>query len=195
MKIECMCGSFIYDQTDAISYKASFVADQDYFDLLDEIERHIHTLAATLRNTSAKDPAATSIVNQTTFNVSKTLRTFARRKIYQCTACGRLFVDDVQFASQVFVPADAEQSKNLLRSIKGDAWKRPLRGHWNDGKDGPNKGELWWGFGDTEEGYEKFHDFETLQRRYLEVFARLRTRDIVRDALLQNGNDIIHQWP
>jgi hypothetical protein len=195
MKIYCTCGNTIYDQTDAISYKASFVADQDYEDLCDAIERHIQTLAATLRSKPVKAPAAETAVGRVMMDVRQALRTYARRTMYQCSACGRLYVDDRSSASQIFVPADADVPKNLLRSVHGDAWKRPLRGRWNDGEDAPTKGELWWGFGDTEEGYERFDDWDTLQRRYLDVFARLRGRDILRDALLQRGGEILHQWP
>ncbi len=193
MKIKCACGNIIYDQTDMISYKASFVADQDFIDLSDALDQHIQSLAATLTGTPTDK--ASSVVEQTMHDVQETLRSFTSRKIYQCTTCGRLYVDDARFDSQVFVPNDSSVPRNLLRSIEGDNWKRPLRGRWSQWKTSPDQGELWWGFGDAEEGFEQFQDFDALQRRYFEVFARLRQRDIVRDALLRNGDDIIHEWP
>ena len=48
MKISCECGYVIYDQTDFISYKARFTADQDDNDLLDKIEAQIKKLVTSI---------------------------------------------------------------------------------------------------------------------------------------------------
>lgn len=195
MKILGECGHTIYDQTDYISYKAFFVADQDYFDLCDAIDEQFEKLAADIVPSASAETDAEAAVQQAIRNARNAIGKYTRRAIYQCSACGRLFVDDAQFKCQIFIPKDDPVPKNLMRSIEGDKWKRNLRGHWNDWQNGPNKGELWWGCGDEEEGYERYDDFEALKRRYLEVFARLREKDILRDAFLNRGEEMLHQWP
>jgi hypothetical protein len=61
MKIGCRCGALIRDQTDFLSYKAYLVADQDWFDVLDELA---------------------------TGSERRTLLQEASREMWQCTRCG-----------------------------------------------------------------------------------------------------------
>ncbi|MCU0494734.1 MAG: hypothetical protein MUD01_24370 [Chloroflexaceae bacterium] len=194
MKIYCECGHIISDQTDYISYKARFVADQDYFDLQEAVEMHIKELVAAITGSPPEQRSTAAAAEEMVENVYDTIRSYMRRAIYQCSACGRLFVDDAQFNSQVFVPNDSVPH-NLMRSMHGDQWKRPLRGLWKEWQTDPDKGELWWGFGDAEQGYEHFDNFETLQEKYFEVFTRLHAKGILRDAHLRKGEEMIHQWP
>jgi len=195
MKISCECGHTIYDSTDNISYKAYFVADQDYYDLCDAIDEQIEKLAAGIEDSTARELNTASEAQKAMRNARIAISKYARRVIYQCSACGRLFVDDAQFQCQVFTPKDDSIPKNLMRSIEGDKWKRNLRGHWTENHKGSAKGELWWGFGDEEEGYERYDDLETLKNRYFEVFARLQEKGILRDAFLNKGEEMLHQWP
>jgi hypothetical protein len=183
MKIGCTCGSTISDQTDFLSYKAHFIADQDWYDVVDAAEGS--ELAVTYRN---DQPSGTS-------SMARHRLWRWSREMWQCKACGRLYVEDHDYAIQGFTPDEASPPHNLLRSIHGDRWKRPLVGGWRTWiKDGP-KGELWWGFGDAEEGFEQFEQWEQLEERYHEVFRRLLDKDILRSALLRYGDRTVHEWP
>jgi hypothetical protein len=195
MKIFCECGHVIYDQTDYISYKASFISDQDSSDLRDEIEEQIKKLVRKIERAASNKIDIDELVEDTIINVSDAIDKYDRRNIYLCLGCGRLFVDDAQFKLHVFIPQDDSVPKNLVRSIEGDKWKRPLRGHWQECVNKTGKGELSWGFGDEEEGYERFDDFEALKKRYFEVFARLQEKGILRDTFLRKGTEMLHQWP
>ena len=184
MKIHCECGHVIYDQSDYLPSKAYLVADQDYFDLCEAIEEQITQAAADSGH-----------AEQAREDARKALRRYARRAVFQCAACGRLWVEDAHSQSRAFAPTDAAAPKNLLRSVEGDGWKRNLRGHWNDRHGGRDKGELWWGFGGAEEGCERHDDPEEWARRYFEVFARLEAADLLRSAFLIRGAETLHEWP
>ncbi len=196
MKIFCECGHVIYDQTDYISYKASFISDQDSYDLRGEIEKQIKKLVTSLEYNASNKIDINELVEDAMIDISENIISYySRRTIYQCSGCGRLFIDDAQFHTHVFIPQDNSVQKNLMRSIEGDKWKRPLRGHWQECLNKTGKGELSWGFGDEEEGYERFNDFEALKKRYFEVFARLQEKGILRDTFLRKGTEMLHQWP
>lgn len=158
MKIRCACGELIVDQTDFISYKARFIADQDWDDAVGDEDR--------LWSCS--------------------------RHMWQCLACGRLYIDDHDGGLQCFVPESAEAPVNLLRSVHRDRWKRPMVGNWRTGAD---RGDLWWGFGVSDEGMEEFDRWDDLERRYFEVFKRLRGEDLLRSALLRRAGRTVHAWP
>ena len=195
MKISCECGYVIYDQTDFISYKARFTADQDDNDLLDKIEAQIKKLVTSIECVASNKIDIDALIEDTMIDVSDTISEYGRRSIYQCSGCGRLFIDDAQFHTHIFIPQDDSVPKNVLRSIEGDKWKRPLRGHWQECLNKTGKGELSWGFGDEEEGYERFDDLEALKKRYFEIFVRLQEKGILRDAFLITGTEMLHQWP
>ncbi len=122
MKIFCECGWVIYDQTDCISYKASFIADQDSFDLCDKIEEQIKKLAANIEYAASNKIDIDVLIENTMIDISDTIIDYSR-PIYQCSGCGRLFIDDNQFHTHVFIPQDDSVPKNLMRSIKGDEWE------------------------------------------------------------------------
>ncbi|TDC81156.1 hypothetical protein [Actinomadura sp. 7K507] len=117
------------------------------------------------------------------------------RCMWQCTACGRLYVEDRQGGLHCFAPEKAGVPSDLLGSAHGDAWKRPLVGNWRARASGGPPGELWWGFGVSDEGMEEFSRWSDLERRYHEVFERLRDRDVLRSAFLRHEGRIVHEWP
>jgi hypothetical protein len=122
MKIFCECGNIIYDNSDAISYKARFIAGQDSFDLRDKIREQIIKLVASIECATSNKMDVDVLVEDAMTDVSETIFDYSRT-IYQCSGCGRLFIDDNQFHTHVFIPQDGLVQKNLLRSIKGDEWK------------------------------------------------------------------------
>jgi hypothetical protein len=195
MKIFCECGWVIYDQTDYISYKATFRADQDSCDLLDRIEEQIKKLVEKIEHNVSNKIDISELIEDTMTGLSDAMDEYDSRNIYQCLGCGRLFVDDAQLNSHVFIRQDDSVPKNLMRSIKGDKWKRCLRGNWQESQKEKDKGELSWGFGDEEEGYERFDDLEALKKKYFEVFTRLQEKGILRDAFLIGGTEMLHIWP
>jgi hypothetical protein len=67
-----------------------------------------------------------------------------------------------------------------------------LRGRWQDSQ---GSGDLWWGGGGQDVGYEEFENWKELEKKYYEVFARLKANDVLRDAMLQKNYEMIHIWP
>jgi hypothetical protein len=183
MKISCACGSTISDNTDFLSYKARFVADQDFYDVVDASEGSEITVSY-----RDDEPAGTSsVARHRLWRWSRTM--------WQCTTCGCIWLEDHEHGIRGFTPIESSTPHNLLRSIHEDRWKRPLVGAWRTWiTDGP-KGELWWGFGDAEEGFEQFERWEQLEQRYHEVFRRLLDKEILRSAFLRDGDRMVHEWP
>ena len=83
MKIGCVCGAVIVDQTDFLSCKAHLVADQDWFDFVESSELH-----------------------------GQIDQSFVRT-CYQCMSCGRLYVDDCNRQLVRFVPETANVKRTL----------------------------------------------------------------------------------
>ncbi|WP_295615234.1 hypothetical protein [Chamaesiphon sp. GL140_3_metabinner_50] len=123
MKIFCECGHIIHDNTDCISYKASFIADQDSSDLRYKIEEQIKKLVTNIEDAASNKIDVDVLIEDTMTDISDTITDYSPRTIYQCSECGRLFVDDNQFYTHVFISQDNSVPKNLMRSIKGDEWK------------------------------------------------------------------------
>ena len=89
MKFECLCGTLIPDQTDALPYKAQFVADQDWFDLMEAID----------------EPTPHDI------------RTTLWRKLriaYQCRECGRIWLNDKAGKLHSFAPDRSDTPHDLF---------------------------------------------------------------------------------
>lgn len=106
-KFQCSCGHIIRDNTDYLSYKAHYIADQDFYDFLDELEEG-----------SIDDFASIS------FKYT--------RDIYQCTLCNNIFIFKGNFFYE-FKPIK-ENSHNLLVSSKNEKWSGFLRGYFIKGK-------------------------------------------------------------
>lgn len=122
-------------------------------------------------------------------DVEERLRGWSR-SMWQCSGCGRLYLDDHDGGLRCFVPESAGAASGLLRSVHGERWQRPVVGSWRAGR-----GELWWGFGVADEGWEEFGRWEELERRYYEVFERLRREGVLRSAFLRREGAPVHKWP
>jgi hypothetical protein len=107
-KIRCLCGHTISDNTDFINYKARFIADQDYFDLLDEIESADWTKRA------------------------NSLYKYSQ-EIYQCMNCQNV-IFLIENERIDFQPINKEKSVNLLYSTLGKEWKGFLRAYFAEEK-------------------------------------------------------------
>jgi hypothetical protein len=103
MKFVCDCDATIYDITEYISYKAHYITDQDWGVLLDGVDHVIDDVAISKKDAVNKILDFISLVH---------------RSIYQCTYCGRVYLDDVNNQLHGYVPRNEETSKELF-------WRRP----------------------------------------------------------------------
>jgi len=110
--------------------------------------------------------------------------------LFQCNECSRLIIfsrDKMHF----FSAEDPDTSKQLTHSIQGEGWKRHLRGRWINGA-----GEVWWGFGVEDQAFvADIATWDELHQRYYEAFERLRSKDILRGAMLTRDGNREHVWP
>jgi len=168
MKFRCACGEIIVDNTDSLSYKAYFIADQDWEDAFRPEEE-------------TSDEPEDRLLGWS-------------RSAWQCRACGSLYIDDDNGLAHRFRPATADTPRNILSSIHGERWKRPLRGSWRSDRTKSPPGQLWWGAGD-DSGFEEFDEWAALERRYYTVFERLLGKGALRDAFLRHEDRYLHRWP
>lgn len=193
MKILCECGHTLFDQTDYLPYKAEFISDQDNEDYWEAIDQVIEQLAATLRGSRLTEEEAKRITEQAMHDARSQTLKYRMRTMYQCSHCGRLMLDDLQSNLQTFLPATETTPKNILRSYQGNQWKRSLRAIFSSGS-----GHLMWSSSDadaTDGGFERFDNWESLERRYFEVLTRLQEKEILRDAFIRKDGEIVHRWP
>src|SRR6476659_685374 len=98
MKFRCECGTVIRDQTDPLPYKAHFIADQDYNDLIELLETELARVADIVEQGSREDGTARRTravaVESAKWALHRYLREYAGRVLYQCPHCGRLDLDD-----------------------------------------------------------------------------------------------------
>lgn len=93
MKFDCACGATIFDGTDGLRHKAHAIADTDwngFWDALDAALDHPGRAGAT----------------------SMALRGRARaRPVYECAACGRLWVGDGDGGLLGYSPDNGRQNR------------------------------------------------------------------------------------
>ena len=89
MKVTCQCGTSIPDQTDALPHKAWFVADQDWFDLMETAD------------------------GLTSHEIRTTLWPKVRIA-YQCRECGRIWLNDKSGRLHSFAPDRADGPRDLF---------------------------------------------------------------------------------
>jgi hypothetical protein len=127
MKFRCHCGTGIYDQTDFLSWKAYYLADEDKQAMMEELdaamESYLHAIAdpALLERwrrqiypveTGLNDPPRVLLTTALWDIVGAYQRTF-----YQCDTCGRLWLWDGDQLT-AFTPEAPETSTTLLASVK-----------------------------------------------------------------------------
>ena len=108
MKIECECGSTIFDGTDDLPHKAHFIPDRRWNALFEAIDDLIEKRCATATQRNAACTKIRSLVGA------------AARQAWQCSACGRLYVEDVKRDLQCYVPAGADTLRDLFRVESGN---------------------------------------------------------------------------
>lgn len=95
-KIICKCGNVLPDTTDRISYKGYLVPDNEYFDILDLIDKMIES-----KKTDRKELVMT---------YRKNIRL---KNIYQCYNCGRIMIETASGNFCTFLPEEHD-NKNIL---------------------------------------------------------------------------------
>lgn len=197
MKISCICGNVLRDQTDSIPYKAHLVADQDYEDLLMGMEQQLVEILKQGLGT----PTTTSQSPSLGRVLWDAMRSYTRT-VYQCNNCGRLCLDAPhdQRELQWFKPEEDAQWNRALASVKGEGskvWKRNLVGHWDPSR---SQGRLWFDpLVGEKGGFERFADWSSLQSRYFELFELLKVDGNLAGARLgigSGGEPIrdVHSW-
>jgi hypothetical protein len=106
MKIHCTCGATIHDGTDELPHKAHVIPDQLWNKLFDDIDDLIENRCATATQRNA---ACTKI---------RALVGVAVRLGWQCTACGRLHLDDAGHQVQTYAPETPDTPRELFRAVK-----------------------------------------------------------------------------
>ncbi|KWO50040.1 hypothetical protein [Burkholderia territorii] len=162
MKISCTCGTVIVDQTDYLANKGHLVADEDWEDFVE--------------SSRSRGEIDQSFV----------------RHCYQCTSCGKLYVDDHDRRLLTFLP-ETTALQPALKSIKGALWKAPLIGNWTPAPlAGESKGRLYCKGADGVA--EQYDTWEALEQAYFALFFRLKGLGLLRSALLNNGSKQVHVW-
>ena len=180
MKIKCECGGIIVDQTDFLPFKAHMISDQDWFDFLDAIDNAVEKSGPTSKE---KELALMNV---------RILAGILSKSIYQCTLCGRLFVENENHELETFIKQGPYEGKKILASAMGEKWKRTLIGDWHDNRNGSVKGYLW--CMDVKSEESGFENWEQLEERYYSIFIEMRKKDVLRSALLKKNYEVIHSW-
>lgn len=107
MKFMCTCGAIIRDQSDYLPHKANIVSDEDFFDLYGVLDQ--------LMVGAPKDP---DVLNRHTLGFW--------RAIYQCPACGRIYLQ-ARGRLFEFTPTEDDTPRNLLTGARaalfGQIWE------------------------------------------------------------------------
>ena len=109
MKIRCDCGSIVSDQTDNLPHKGRLIPDQEWLAAFDGIDAVID------------DVAGGGTTEEDAYMQIRGILLAATRLMYQCAACGQLFVDDRHHQLHTFQPASSETCKEILRTRDGNA--------------------------------------------------------------------------
>lgn len=118
------------------------------------------------------------------------------RPAYQCSGCGRLWIEDQTGSLKSFMPDSP--ADGILSSKKAGVWKAQLRGSWTENTRAPVNGKpgtLWCSTAIRGGGLlETFGQWQDLQRRYFEEFEKRQSLGMLRDATLSKQGETIHQW-
>ena len=107
MKIGCECGGSILDSTDNLSHKAHLILDQDWFNVYDAIDDDVI------------DPVSEgTLPKENAYMNARQIISSRSRLMWQCPACGRLYIDGNEGTLQCFVPATDETDKRILSARK-----------------------------------------------------------------------------
>ncbi|MFO0797058.1 MAG: hypothetical protein U0804_06240 [Gemmataceae bacterium] len=104
MKIGCHCGAVIVDQTDDLPYKGYLIPDEDFYAVFDALDDQV-----------INPVAGGSLDREAAYHLARRIIGRPARRMWQCVACGRLYIDDHNHQLRCFVPADDEPDRAILR--------------------------------------------------------------------------------
>ena len=104
MKIGCHCGVTLFDQTDGLANKGYLIPDQNWFATSDTLDDEV--IAPLSRGTLSEDAAC---------HLSRGILGRAVRQLWQCSTCGRLYIDGLDGTLHCFVPAEDGTDRRILR--------------------------------------------------------------------------------
>ncbi|MES2659583.1 MAG: hypothetical protein V4689_13275 [Verrucomicrobiota bacterium] len=107
MKIQCDCGEIVHDGTDDLPHKAHVIPDQQWNTLFEALDWLIETRCTT------------AIQRDEACNQVRQLITRVARTAWQCSACGRLFIEDHARNLHCYPPGYPSTARELLREIPG----------------------------------------------------------------------------
>jgi hypothetical protein len=99
MKIHCDCGNIISDSTDNIKYKGRMIPDKNWDDFWDSIDFAIEKSGPSEKE---KETACMQLRKQNIF-----------RTMWECTNCGKLFIDDQNYKLKTYSP-DSKKYNEIL---------------------------------------------------------------------------------
>lgn len=180
MKFLCECGYIIRDSTDYLSYKAHLISDQDYFDLLDEVDHAIEGSGPTPQDKEHALMKVRSLFQRLT------------KTIYQCKSCGNVYFNEEDKWVRL-EPQPDDNKRRLLRSAKGDDWPGFLYGDWYD--ELPVWSEVKGSISAPLDNLSgSFKDWESLENEYYTLFADLKNRGLLRVGTLKKNGQTLHSW-
>lgn len=108
MKIGCHCGATIIDSMDCISHKAHLTPDQSVFEVMDGIDSEVI------------DPVSSNdLAPEKAYMVSRRIIACPTRLMWQCTECGRLYINGLDGELHCFVPESDRTDRRILRGRVG----------------------------------------------------------------------------
>lgn len=154
----------IYDQSDSLSYRAYFIADQDRYDFHEATENK-------------------------TFEQMIMAGAAYFQEMFQCNSCGSLLLlrhDKEQ--ALFFRPEHKEKSMGVLESYRGKKWPGSLYAVFRDGA-----GHINWNT-NIERGFREHMPLDELRILYERKFTELHSEAALGSARLIVNNVTEHQY-
>ena len=106
MNLLCYCDYRMHDSTDNVPFKAYVQADEDLTRFWEAVDTALEAVARGGDRKSAWHQFAKEMIPM-------------RRTMYQCPACGRIYLEDGKGDFHCFVPESGDVPKGLLRRDGG----------------------------------------------------------------------------
>jgi hypothetical protein len=147
-----------------VPYKAHVLSDQDAFDAADMSQR-----------------SSADWLHQLT------------RTMYECVACGRLWLETASNDLVAFLPDG--HTGQVIGPTAGDRWKAPLFASWEDVPvvPGAPHGMLECPIG-VRTAVARYESWNDLEAAYHDLLSRRRAEGTLRSALLKRNGQIVHDW-
>ncbi len=183
MHFLCKCGYRLHDSSDNIRYKGRIIADQDwneFWNLIEKLKKSQVTL----------DEIYDKIYDL--FDLT----------IYQCPSCGRVYFQNTEIAPRLigFTPCleaepEPDVNKKLLISAHKEKWKGSLYADWYDEKPEwldshgiilPNL--------NIQLDNLSFDDYTAFEKRFYELLEHLKGLNLITHAILNVNNKREFMW-